>query len=75
MVQEVSAAEFYGEGYDDSEERIPSIDLARELLDWEPRTGMREMLAPVLDAVISVNVSVSDNCGSATLVTPCVPPS
>ena len=40
----VTAAEFYGEGYEDSDRRIPDISKARQLLGWEPKTGLREAL-------------------------------
>jgi UDP-apiose/xylose synthase len=39
---EVSGEEFYGQGYDDSDRRIPDIRKARRLLDWEPRFGLDE---------------------------------
>ena len=41
---EVSGEDFYGEGYEDSDRRIPDIDKARRLLGWEPRYGLREAL-------------------------------
>ncbi len=40
----VSGDEFYGEGYDDSDRRIPDISKARTLLGWEPRWGIRDIL-------------------------------
>ena len=43
-IVEVSAAEFYGEGYEDSDRRIPDITKAQRLLDWRPKWGTREML-------------------------------
>ena len=46
---EVSAEEFYGAGYDDVVERIPDIDKARSLLNWEPQTSLEQMLAPIVD--------------------------
>lgn len=46
--EHVSAAEFYGEGYDDTAQRIPDIDKARRLLDWQPRVELRQMLPPIL---------------------------
>lgn len=33
----VSSKEFYGEGYEDSDRRIPDISKARRLLAWEPK--------------------------------------
>ena len=41
---EVSAEEFYGKGYEDSDRRIPDITKARTLLGWQPRWGMRDLL-------------------------------
>lgn len=46
--EHVSALEFYGEGYDDTEQRIPNIDKARRILGWEPRETLREMLPAIL---------------------------
>lgn len=43
-IVDVSATDFYGEGYEDSDRRIPDITKARNLLQWEPTWGMREML-------------------------------
>ena len=43
-IAEVSANEFYGEGYDDSDRRIPDITKARTLLGWNPRYGLQESL-------------------------------
>ena len=40
----VTGDEFYGEGYDDSDRRIPDIGKARKLLGWEPKWNMRDML-------------------------------
>jgi UDP-apiose/xylose synthase len=48
-VREVTAEELYGAGYDDSLERLPDIAKARRLLDWQPRTTLRQMLPPIVD--------------------------
>ncbi|MBZ5622912.1 MAG: bifunctional UDP-4-keto-pentose/UDP-xylose synthase [Acidobacteriia bacterium] len=40
----VPGEEFYGEGYDDSDRRIPNIAKARRLLGWEPRWNFRDAL-------------------------------
>jgi UDP-apiose/xylose synthase len=40
----VSGEDFYGEGYDDSDRRIPDITKARTLLGWEPKWGLRELI-------------------------------
>jgi UDP-apiose/xylose synthase len=46
--EDVSAADFYGEGYDDTEQRVPDITKARRLLSWEPRVGLKQMLPNIL---------------------------
>jgi UDP-apiose/xylose synthase len=35
---------FYGEGYEDSDRRIPDITKARTLLGWEPKWAFRDLL-------------------------------
>jgi UDP-apiose/xylose synthase len=44
---EVPAAEFYGEGYDDSDRRLPDIRKARDLLGWEPRVPLSGALSRI----------------------------
>jgi UDP-apiose/xylose synthase len=48
VMRRVSAQAFYGEGYDDSEVRIPSIAKARRLLGWRPRLSLAEMLPGII---------------------------
>jgi UDP-apiose/xylose synthase len=45
----VSSREFYGEGYDDSERRVPDITKARTLLGWTPRHSLAEMVPPIVE--------------------------
>ena len=52
-VRVVSARDFYGEGYDDSEERIPDIDKARRLLAWEPVQNLPAMLPAIVDDYVA----------------------
>lgn len=40
----VTGEEFYGEGYEDSDRRIPDITKARTLLGWEPTWAVRDLL-------------------------------
>src|SRR5664280_838896 len=40
----VPGEEFYGEGYDDSDRRIPDIAKARALLGWEPVWNVRDTI-------------------------------
>jgi UDP-apiose/xylose synthase len=47
--RDVTAEEFYGAGYDDTEHRVPDIDKARRLLGWEPRQTLSDMLPAIVD--------------------------
>jgi UDP-apiose/xylose synthase len=46
--EQVSAAEFYGPGYDDTNERIPDISKARRLLSWQPSESLTDMLPGIV---------------------------
>jgi len=46
--EHVSALQFYGEGYDDTDQRVPDIGKARRILGWQPKVGLREMLPDIL---------------------------
>lgn len=46
--RDVSAAEFYGQGYDDSERRLPDIQKATTLLGWKPRQTLEAMLPEIV---------------------------
>jgi nucleoside-diphosphate-sugar epimerase len=41
---EVSGDDFYGQGYDDSDRRIPDISKATMLLGWKPKYNLEETL-------------------------------
>ena len=43
-LRDVPARDFYGEGYDDSDRRLPSIRNARERLGWEPVADLETCL-------------------------------
>lgn len=51
-LRNVTAAELYGEGYDDSEARIPEIEKAKHLLDWQPRLSLTQMLPEIVDSYL-----------------------
>lgn len=52
-IVEVSGEDFYGEGYDDSDRRIPDITKARTLLGWEPRWPLRPMLEATMEYYVT----------------------
>ncbi len=47
---DTTAAEYYGRGYQDVENRVPMIDNTVADLDWRPRVGMAEALRQIFDA-------------------------
>ncbi len=49
----VTGEEFYGEGYDDSDRRIPDIAKARKLLGWEPVWSMHDILETTMRYYVS----------------------
>jgi UDP-apiose/xylose synthase len=48
----VTAEDFYGPGYEDSDRRVPAIDKARSLLGWEPETDLDDALRLTLRACL-----------------------
>jgi len=48
---DIASRDFYGEGYDDSDRRLPDIRKARELLDWEPCISLDEALRGIVSHV------------------------
>jgi nucleoside-diphosphate-sugar epimerase len=63
-LEEVSAAAYYGKGYQDILTRKPSIEKARRLLDWEPRVSLHDALARTLDAFLDEWLRHEDVAGA-----------
>jgi hypothetical protein len=47
---DTTAAEYYGNGYQDVQNRVPRIDNTRADLDWAPTVGMPDALRMIFDA-------------------------
>ncbi|GAY63420.1 hypothetical protein WN944_027682 [Citrus x changshan-huyou] len=45
---DVSSKEFYGEGYDDSDKRIPDMTIINQQLGWNPKTSLWDLLESTL---------------------------
>ncbi|KAG6524675.1 hypothetical protein ZIOFF_014610 [Zingiber officinale] len=45
---DVSSREFYGEGYDDSDKRIPDMTIINKQLGWNPKTSLWDLLDSTL---------------------------
>jgi UDP-apiose/xylose synthase len=52
-VKKISAAEFYGPGYEDCDRRVPDIRKARTLLGWEPAIGLEAALDMTIQAAVN----------------------
>jgi UDP-4-amino-4-deoxy-L-arabinose formyltransferase/UDP-glucuronic acid dehydrogenase (UDP-4-keto-hexauronic acid decarboxylating) len=48
-IVDIDHERYYGQGYQDILSRRPSIEKARTLLGWEPKTGLDQALADTLD--------------------------
>ncbi|CAN4116304.1 unnamed protein product [Withania somnifera] len=45
---DVSSKEFYGEGYDDSDKRVPDMTIINRQLGWNPKTSLWDLLESTL---------------------------
>ncbi|HVW27593.1 MAG TPA: NAD-dependent epimerase/dehydratase family protein [Polyangiaceae bacterium] len=48
-LRDIPAKDFYGEGYDDSEQRVPDIGKAKRLLGWAPKDALADMLPGIME--------------------------
>jgi UDP-4-amino-4-deoxy-L-arabinose formyltransferase / UDP-glucuronic acid dehydrogenase (UDP-4-keto-hexauronic acid decarboxylating) len=55
-IVEVYSKDFYGEGYQDIDFRMPSIRKARELIGWEPKVDLDTALRKTLEYYLNSNV-------------------
>jgi UDP-4-amino-4-deoxy-L-arabinose formyltransferase/UDP-glucuronic acid dehydrogenase (UDP-4-keto-hexauronic acid decarboxylating) len=53
---EVYSKDFYGEGYQDIDFRVPSIRKAREMIGWEPNVDLDTALRKTLEYYLFSNV-------------------
>jgi UDP-4-amino-4-deoxy-L-arabinose formyltransferase/UDP-glucuronic acid dehydrogenase (UDP-4-keto-hexauronic acid decarboxylating) len=58
-IMEVYSKEFYGEGYQDIDFRVPSIEKARELIGWEPKVDLDTALKKTLKYYLESNLKVN----------------
>jgi len=52
-IERVTPEEFYGDGYEDIERRVADIDLARRLLDWQPKVGLEDALRRTWEGMVN----------------------
>jgi len=53
---EVFSKDFYGEGYQDIDRRVPSVAKAKELIGWEPKVDLDTALAKTLDYYLATSL-------------------
>jgi nucleoside-diphosphate-sugar epimerase len=53
VIEKVSSHDYYGEGYQDIQTRVPDISNARELLGWEPRVGLEEAIRHMVEFYVN----------------------
>jgi len=53
---EVCAKDFYGEGYQDIDRRVPSIGKAKKLIGWEPKVDLDTALRKTLEYYLQSNL-------------------
>jgi len=49
-ILQTTAAEYYGDGYQDVQHRVPKITNTCADLDWKPVVGMEDALTRIFDA-------------------------
>ena len=49
-IVQTTAAEYYGSGYQDVQNRVPKITNTCADLDWKPKVGMEDALTRIFDA-------------------------
>ena len=49
----ISGEEFYGKGYEDCDRRIANIDKARNLLGWDPKYGIDEVITKTMEYFVN----------------------
>jgi UDP-apiose/xylose synthase len=58
-LENVTAKEFYGADYEDSDRRIPDISLAQRLLDWRPKIALDNALENTMKGFIEDRTRVN----------------
>lgn len=53
---EVFSKDFYGEGYQDIDRRVPSIKKAKEMIGWEPKVDLDTALKKTLEYYLETNL-------------------
>lgn len=52
---EVTSKDYYGEGYQDIQSRVPSVEKAKQIIGWEPKTDLDTALRKTLEYYLESN--------------------
>ncbi|HPD97376.1 MAG TPA: bifunctional UDP-4-keto-pentose/UDP-xylose synthase [Synergistales bacterium] len=55
QLREIDSRDYYGKGYEDVQDRVPSVAKAKLLLGWEPETMFEEAVKKTLEATLREN--------------------
>jgi UDP-glucose 4-epimerase len=69
-IVQVPYDEAYTEGFEDMPRRVPDLEKIRALIGYQPRLGLREIVASVIDSVL---LSVEESVSSETVHPPRAP--
>jgi UDP-glucose 4-epimerase len=69
-IVQVPYDEAYTEGFEDMPRRVPDLEKIRALIGYQPRLGLREIVASVIDSVL---LSVEESVSSGTVHPPRAP--
>jgi UDP-4-amino-4-deoxy-L-arabinose formyltransferase/UDP-glucuronic acid dehydrogenase (UDP-4-keto-hexauronic acid decarboxylating) len=58
-IVEVYSKDYYGEGYQDIDRRVPSIKKAKELIGWAPKVDLDTALKKTLDYYLETNLKMA----------------
>ena len=73
--QEIESGSYYGEGYQDTQHRKPSIRNARRLVGWQPKIGLEQSVAQTLDFFLRDAIQSGNFRLPAEEPRPSIPPS
>ena len=58
---DISSQQYFGTGYQDVSERVPSVERAKKLLGWTPKVDVREAIRLTLNEYVKLKASSGEN--------------
>ncbi|MGC9372350.1 MAG: bifunctional UDP-4-keto-pentose/UDP-xylose synthase [Thermovirgaceae bacterium] len=57
---EIDPVDYYGKGYEDVKDRVPSVSKAKRLLEWMPETSLEDAVHMTVEATLSENLAAPE---------------